>query len=626
MNIQIIKKLLIFPFVLTDFHHLYFFARDERTVTKRSIALVMNLILYACPFLLLVAAESAVGQCPVWFKETENGSCVCGPELGGQIQCSQASQSASISYSFCMTYDNSSQQLLTGNCGNRIIEDHNRVYYPLPGLYDLNTVCDRSGRKGFLCGECKEKWGQVINSLRDRCKKCDNTLIESLGEYLLLRLILTTLYFILVITFRLNLASGKIMGYIIFCQNVAIVSMMSSGFLYTIHSTIDGFGAFLFYVTLSLSGMWSYFVTLPYILPEICLHRNMSKLQVICLEYIFALYPLVLILVSWICIELHARNVKLVVWMWKPFHKCLVRVRKTCSWSVNDSVIHAYATFYFLSLWTLCQTTFSLIYSTDVFNINGTISNVVLVLDPTIASWSMMHLPYLVPALFLYFVLGVFPTALLLLHSTRCFRQYCAFFTLRPRVKLLADIFFSTFSGCYKNGLNNTSDYTYLSSVPMIIVLLYVPAFNLSTLNYLGLMYTPALLCFVCFVLSIIYAYIKPYNSSYMNMSIPFHLAVIGFWAGIYLLWLEGDIISSKTLAVSFTLVSSLPHVVAAITLGYYIVRHSGLMKIKGFRVCCALLVTICHKSPSNYNPSDSLPDRLQNSYKYRTLSIPNMM
>ena len=37
-------------------------------------------------------------------------------------------RSASISYSFCMTYDNSTQQLLAGNCGNRIIEKHNRVY------------------------------------------------------------------------------------------------------------------------------------------------------------------------------------------------------------------------------------------------------------------------------------------------------------------------------------------------------------------------------------------------------------------------------------------------------------------------------------------------------------------
>ena len=23
------------------------------------------------------------GQCPTWFKETETGSCECGPELGG---------------------------------------------------------------------------------------------------------------------------------------------------------------------------------------------------------------------------------------------------------------------------------------------------------------------------------------------------------------------------------------------------------------------------------------------------------------------------------------------------------------------------------------------------------------
>ena len=51
---------------------------------------------------------------------------------------------------------------------------------------------------------------------------------------------------------------------------------------------------------------------------------------------------------------------------------------------------------------------------------------------------------------------------------------------LRTGVKLFAEIIADTFHGCYKNGLNNTYDFTYLSSVPMIAVLLYVPVSNIK--------------------------------------------------------------------------------------------------------------------------------------------------
>ena len=58
------------------------------------------------------------GQCPTWFKETETGSCECGPELGGVIKCDNYSKEVSIAVGYCMTYDDSSEEAVIGSTSN----------------------------------------------------------------------------------------------------------------------------------------------------------------------------------------------------------------------------------------------------------------------------------------------------------------------------------------------------------------------------------------------------------------------------------------------------------------------------------------------------------------------------
>ena len=62
----------------------------------------------------VVSGDSSQGECPVWFKRNENGSCECGSELGGEIRCDPYKQVVSIMAGYCMSVDNSSQELLVG--------------------------------------------------------------------------------------------------------------------------------------------------------------------------------------------------------------------------------------------------------------------------------------------------------------------------------------------------------------------------------------------------------------------------------------------------------------------------------------------------------------------------------
>ena len=59
------------------------------------------------------------------------------------------------------------------------------------------------------------------------------------------------------------------------------------------------------------------------------------------MEYVSAFYPLLLTVVAYITIELHACGFRPIMWCWKPFHKCYVKFWKTTD--SRGSVINAFA-------------------------------------------------------------------------------------------------------------------------------------------------------------------------------------------------------------------------------------------------------------------------------------------
>ena len=576
----------------------------------------MSQVLLLCLFLQVVIS-SAVSHCPTWFKESANGSCECGDELGGQVKCDRENQRVSIAVNFCMTYDNISQELQMGYCDylytpNLTNKENNQAYITLPmSPEELNKACEVHHLQGLLCGQCEDEHGVAINSLISQCTKCNSLFAASVS--ILLIVLPITIFFILVITFRLNLASGKAMGYVLFCQGYVVAVKIYSGFYYSIYYSMGTYGKFALKFSLSLSEVWWYLQTFMYVFEPLCFHKRMTSLQVVLLRYIYVIYPLLLILVSWICIELHSRNFRAVRCLWKPFHRCFAKIRR--KWSISDSIVHAYATFFFLSFWGLCFTSASLTFSTPVWNMNGTITSTVLVLDPNIKSFSHRHLPYLVTAIVLLFFLGLCPTIFLCLYRSRIFTKCCL---LRTRTQLVANTFVETFDNCYKDGANETYDLRFLSSAPMWLILLMVPSGNLYThYTFEWHVYIHASFCFLFLCLSNAIACIRPFKTLYMNLSVTFHCAIFGFITGIVVMWLDGHIMTDRSLAIAFTSLATLPHVLALATLGYHILGRIHFVRT-AFRII--IPAVFCRQLKG---VTESLPDRLQNSNLYRTL--PNL-
>ena len=69
-------------------------------------------------------------------------------------------------------------------------------------------------------------------------------------------------------------------------------------------------------------------------------------LHVFFLGYVSAFYPFLLMLLTWLCVELHGRNFRPIVHLWRPFHGCFICLRR--SWNTKSDLIDVFASFFLL--------------------------------------------------------------------------------------------------------------------------------------------------------------------------------------------------------------------------------------------------------------------------------------
>ena len=139
------------------------------------------------------------------------------------------------------------------------------------------------------------------------------------------------------------------------------------------------------------------------------------------LEYIVAVYLLLLTVMIYVCVEMYDSGVRVVVCVWRPFHVCFARFRRR--WNPKGSVINTFATFLLLSYSKLLTVSYKLLDASTLYNITGkTFGPDVLYYNASIEYFSRQHLP----ALCVLLVFVVFPLLLLLLYPMRSFQRCLA--------------------------------------------------------------------------------------------------------------------------------------------------------------------------------------------------------
>ena len=117
----------------------------------------------------------------------------------------------------------------------------------------------------------------------------------------------------------------------------------------------------------SFYGLWNLdFFRMMY--DPFCLHQNISILQILCLEYATAMYPLCLICVAYLLMKLHDRF-RVVQHFWKPAEWLIVHINK--KWNTSNSLIETFGTFVLLSYVKIINTSFDLLVPVQLYNMSG---------------------------------------------------------------------------------------------------------------------------------------------------------------------------------------------------------------------------------------------------------------
>ena len=505
--------------------------------------------------LLVVALASG---CPTWTINTTTTHCECGPELSGRISCQKFEESVRVEIRtmVCMTFDDKTGDLLAGDCPYSFTANStNRMYSLLPSdPAILSDVCTSYNREGLFCGRCIEGFGPSVYSFDLKCVNCsDISTGYAVTLYIVLETIPITIFFFFIVLFRFNFTSGAILGYIIFCESVNI-SLQDNLYLYNIIlAHMSRLLLMPFHASLVVSGVWN-LQFLKFLLPSFCISSKLTDLHVYMLKFISILYPLLLLLVTYAMIQFYVWRGRVLRFLCKPLALCFKCLGK--DWQATDSLVHAFATLIVIFTFTANNRFLRILQSTNIYNINGTMTKTVSFNDPFIIWFGAQHTLYAVAALLLWFLVVICPALLLSIYPTRLYRKL--FQCLSARKRIAIKIFAESIISGFRDGLDGGKDYRML---PGLSAFLAVPI-SLITVY-------PTSQEFVLYFMSFMILSVRPCKSVAMNMSLSFHCMLLGFVKSVFTLWTQDLSISSKYLANITSILVIVPHVIMLIWVGY---------------------------------------------------------
>ena len=445
-------------------------------------------------------------QCPTWmhFSNTTS-SCVCGAEHHGAIKCNATLNEIYVLDCHQMTFDEKLQKVIAGlsfyGCLNQA--NPNDIYHRVPAnRSQINEVmCSPFHRGGRLCGACRDGYSPLVYSYQLHCKQCSEAESKyNWAIFIAVAFIPSTLFYIFVVLFKFNANSPPLNAFVLYSQittNPANIRILSSGWMF------GSIVTFLTKLLATLYGIWNldYFRTLY---PDICL--RLTTLQALSLDYIIAFYPLVLITITYLAIKLHSRECRVLVWMWKPIRRCLLRVANTDD--IKASMIDVFATFLILSYNKILSVNFDLLAFTSPIDSSGKAVGKFLYYDASYEYFGTDHLPYGILAIISFIFINLLPFLLLLFYPMRWFQKSLNCFRLSH---LALHTFVDSFAGCYKDGTEpGTRDCRYFAALflfmRIFLYIVYQLTLDASFYGWSAVLST---------LLMILFAIVQPYKSMY---------------------------------------------------------------------------------------------------------------
>ena len=402
-------------------------------------------------------------DCPPWYYQSDEGQCRFGNSINNIVITSPSTLQSSILHFYCMTTENNSTTVILGGCLYTSVYPH-LERLPLPcNVSELdNYMCAGLNREGKSCGRCKEGFAPSVYSYSMSCANCTSHQ-HNWVKYILTAFGPLTLFLLFITVLHISPTSSYLHGFMFFSHIISLPHfshIISLEYRFNENVLESEDTVYMGESLLSLFGVWS-LDFFRYLYTPFCIHPGMTTVQALALDYLIAVYPLLLLLLAYVMVQLHSRSFKPAVYLWNAVHpvmKCLKSHLK-----VETSLVNSFATVFLLSSVKFQSVTFDLLLPTKIYFINGSSDGkFYLFLAGDVEYFGSEHLPYAILALCTLLTLIVFPALLMFLYPCACFQRLLN----RLRCNSLAlHTFMDVYQGNYKDGTNNTRDYRYFSGV-----------------------------------------------------------------------------------------------------------------------------------------------------------------
>ena len=470
----------------------------------------------------LSSSLSNVPACSSPWTYCDNGTCKCADTK--EILCSPSGQSL-VKDGYCVTFNNTLSLTRLGQCVYRYV-DHDKYRIPL-SRYDVlpsnvseldDVMCGPFNRTDMLCGKCKDGYYPLVNSLDVNCVQCPNGW-SNLWKFVMVAFLPLTVFYFIILLFRVNATSSQLHGFIYCCQGIALPPLVRFAVLFTRSKRGS---AVIVRILGVLYGIWN-LDFLRSVDLGICL--PVDTLTALALDVAVGVYPLLLILITYVLIKLYDRNFTPLVTVWRPFATFVALFRR--NWDIKTSLVDAFITFLYLCSIKFMSVSFDLLAPVHVKQLDSA-GNVTeswhLYYDPTIPYFGKKHTPYAVLALSVLTLFIILPTLVLLLYPFACFQKVLNTLPIRQHV---LHTFMDSFLSCYKDGTQpDTRDCRWFASL-LFSSRLFIVVVAALTLNWTFYLFTSILIVSYVTLMTMVQPFKSESKHWYTNSLFMLFLALL---------------------------------------------------------------------------------------------------
>lgn len=417
----------------------------------------------------------------------QSDSCMCndstkvfGETLGGLLDCLNG---AVVLYpKYCVTSLNDSASgvglLVGGMCPYIQLQRDNVALDPHADYATITArSCGTANRTGTLCGKCANGTSvAVTDAWSFRCVSDEECKPLNCFVYFFAEFGSLTLMFAFVYLFGINVASPYTSGYVTLAQIVPLyaLNILRASRDYT---ALNSFVKFL----LSLYSIWSLEVFTMFI-PPLCCRKNISNMEVISLKYFGAIYPLLLVLGSYLLLKLQQWHVRPVVFVLWPLRACfrLIKIERD-----STTLLTTFCTFVSLAFVKIFIISLMLLSNVDLKTESGEVVGTVLLYDGTIELWGREHLPHGIGAIVVLVAFFFLPCLALILYPLCNGQKYLSQLGCSARYIQYISAFMEVFYGHFKDGTGESRDYRCFGGLQFIFkfVLFFSILFGPTKIN-----------------------------------------------------------------------------------------------------------------------------------------------